>query len=111
MDIITAHELAVGYGQTDVLRDLTFGVRAGRITAIVGVSGSGKSTLLKTLAGLLPPLSGGFDFAGSPVDYRSEASLSLLYAKIGVLYQGGALLNGLSLFENVALPIRMQYPR
>jgi phospholipid/cholesterol/gamma-HCH transport system ATP-binding protein len=111
MDIITARDLTIGYGGAEVLRDLTFGIPEGRITAVVGVSGSGKSTLLKTLAGLLPPLSGAFDFAGAPVDYRSEASLRFLYSKIGVLYQGGALLNGLSLYENVALPIRMQYPR
>jgi phospholipid/cholesterol/gamma-HCH transport system ATP-binding protein len=111
MDIIRTNDLTVGYGRTEILHDLAFTVPEGRITAVVGVSGSGKSTLLKTLAGLLPPLSGGFDFAGCPVDYRSEASLRLLYEKIGVLYQGGALLNGLSLFENVALPIRMQYPR
>ena len=111
MDIISAHDLAVGYGGTEILSGLDFAVSEGRITAVVGVSGSGKSTLLKTLAGLLPPLSGGFDFAGCVVDYRSEASLRLLYEKIGVLYQGGALLNGLSLFENVALPIRMQHPK
>jgi len=111
MDIIRTRNLAVGYGRTEVLRDLAFTVPEGRITVVVGVSGSGKSTLLKTLAGLLPPLDGGFDFGGSPVDYRSEASLRLLYDKIGVLYQGGALLNSLSLFENVALPIRMQHPR
>jgi len=111
MDIISTRDLTVGYGRTEILRGLDFTVPEGRITAVVGVSGSGKSTLLKTLAGLLPPLSGGFDFAGCPVDYRSEASLRFLYEKIGVLYQGGALLNGLSLFENVALPIRMTYPR
>jgi phospholipid/cholesterol/gamma-HCH transport system ATP-binding protein len=111
MDIIRAQGLTVGYGEEPVLRDLTFGIPKGRITAVVGVSGSGKSTLLKTLAGLLPPLAGGFAFDGRAVDYRSEASLRFLYGKIGVLYQGGALLNGLSLFENVALPIRMQYPR
>jgi phospholipid/cholesterol/gamma-HCH transport system ATP-binding protein len=111
MDIISAHDLTVGYGGTEILRHLDFAVPEGRITAVVGVSGSGKSTLLKTLAGLLSPLSGGFDFAGRPVDYRSEASLRLLYGKIGVLYQGGALLNGLRLFENVALPIRMQHPK
>jgi phospholipid/cholesterol/gamma-HCH transport system ATP-binding protein len=111
MDIITARDLTIGYGTTEILRKLSFGVPEGRITAVAGVSGSGKSTLLKTLAGLLPPLSGGFDFAGSTIDYRSEASLRCLYGQIGVLYQGGALLNGLSLFENVALPIRMRYPR
>jgi phospholipid/cholesterol/gamma-HCH transport system ATP-binding protein len=111
MDIITAQGLTVGYGDAPVLSDLSFGIPRGRITAVVGVSGSGKSTLLKTLAGLLPPVGGGFAFDGRAVDYRSEASLRFLYAKIGVLYQGGALLNGLSLFENVALPVRMQYPR
>ena len=110
MDIITARELTVGYGRTEVLRGLAFAVPEGLITAVVGVSGSGKSTLLKTLAGLLPPLGGGFDFAGRPVDYRSEASLGHLYGKIGVLYQDGALLNGLSLYENVALPVRMHFP-
>jgi phospholipid/cholesterol/gamma-HCH transport system ATP-binding protein len=111
MDIISGRELSVGYGGEPVLRDLTFGIPEGRITAVVGVSGSGKSTLLKTLAGLLPPVGGGFEFAGCPVDYGSESSLSSLYDKIGVLYQGGALLNGLDLFENVALPIRMRYPK
>jgi phospholipid/cholesterol/gamma-HCH transport system ATP-binding protein len=110
MDIISARGLCVGYGKEEVLRDLTFGVPEGRITVVLGVSGSGKSTLLKTLAGLLAPLGGGLEFAGRPVDYRSEASLDLLYRKIGVLYQGGALLNGLTLAENVALPIRMRYP-
>jgi len=110
MDIISARGLTVGYGKTEVLRDMSFAVPEGRITVVLGVSGSGKSTLLKTLAGLLPPLGGGFDFSGSPVDYASEASLRLLYRKIGVLYQGGALLNGLTLFENVALPIRMHFP-
>ncbi len=110
MDIISARQLTVGYGRTEILSDLAFSIPEGRITVVLGVSGSGKSTLLKTLAGLLPPLGGEFDFAGSRVDYASEASLRFLYGKIGVLYQGGALLNGLSLFENVALPIRMHYP-
>ena len=111
MDIITARQLTVGYGPTKVLDGMTFGIPEGRISVVVGVSGSGKSTLLKTLAGLLPPLGGQYDFGGLPVDYRSEASLRFLYDKIGVLYQGGALLNGLNLFENVALPVRMKYPR
>lgn len=110
MDIICARNLNVGYGGEVILRDLSFGITAGRITVVVGVSGSGKSTLLKTLAGLLPPLAGTFDFAGARVDYASERSLQALYGRIGVLYQDGALLNGLSLYENVALPVRMHYP-
>jgi phospholipid/cholesterol/gamma-HCH transport system ATP-binding protein len=110
MEIITARDLTIGYGGEPVLRDLSFGVPEGRITVVLGISGSGKSTLLKALAGLLPPLAGSFDFAGSPVDYSSERSLRALYERIGVLYQGGALLNGLTLYENVALPLRMHYP-
>lgn len=110
MDIIETRDLAVGYGGARVLDNLEFSVPEGRITVVLGVSGSGKSTLLKTLAGLLPPLGGEVRFAGSRVDYFSEASLRFLYGKIGVLYQGGALLNSLTLAENVALPVRMQYP-
>ncbi len=110
MDIIAARDLAVGYGTLEVLRELRFSIPAGAITAVVGTSGCGKSTLLKTLAGLLPPLAGEVLFRSEPVDFRSEASLGTLYRGIGVLYQDGALLNNLSLYENVALPVRMRHP-
>jgi phospholipid/cholesterol/gamma-HCH transport system ATP-binding protein len=110
MDSITVHKLAVGYGNLEVLRDLDFAIPAARITAIVGTSGCGKTTLLKTLAGLVPPLAGEILLDGAAVDYYSEESLRSLYAKIGVLYQDSALLNNLSLYENVALPVRMQFP-
>ncbi len=110
MNIFEVRNLAVGYGSTSVLESLDFSVPRGQITVVAGVSGSGKSTLLKALAGLLPPFEGSVSFGGTEVDYFSEASLNSLFKRIGVLYQGGALLNNLSLFENVALPIRMQYP-
>ncbi len=110
MDIIAARDLAVGYGTLEVLRELRFSIPAGAITAVVGTSGCGKSTLLKTLAGLLPPLAGEVLFRSEPVDFWSEASLATLYRGIGVLYQDGALLNNLSLYENVALPVRMRHP-
>ncbi len=110
-DVITARGLEVGYGDVPVLSGMDFDIPAGRVTVIVGRSGCGKSTLLKTLAGLLPPLRGRVVFEGAPVDFRSEAALAGFYARIGVLYQDGALLNNLSLFENVALPIRMRYPQ
>lgn len=110
MDIIAVRGLDVGYGDVRVLEGLDFSVPSARITAVVGTSGCGKSTLLKTLAGLLPPLAGEVFFRSERVDYLSEASLASLYRGIGVLYQDGALLNNLSLFENVALPVRMQQP-
>jgi len=110
MDIITVRDLAVGYGDVRILESLDFSVPSVRITAVVGTSGCGKSTLLKTLAGLQPPLAGEVYFRSERVDFLSEASLASLYRGIGVLYQDGALLNNMTLFENVALPVRMQQP-
>jgi phospholipid/cholesterol/gamma-HCH transport system ATP-binding protein len=110
MDIISVRDLSAGYGSFPVLKELNFTIPAAKITAVVGTSGCGKSTLLKTLAGLIPPLDGEVFFRSEKVDYQSEASLATLYRGIGVLYQDGALLNNLSLFENVALPVRMRYP-
>ena len=107
MDIIRVRRLDAGYDGVPVLSGLDFTIATGRITVIVGESGSGKSTLLKTLIGLIPPLAGEIDLAGETVDFRSELSLHRLYRRIGVLYQNSALLNSLSLYDNVALPIRM----
>jgi phospholipid/cholesterol/gamma-HCH transport system ATP-binding protein len=109
MDIIRAENLTVGYEGVQVLRELSFAVPSGEITAVIGKSGCGKSTLLKTLIGLNPPLSGEVMFSGETIDFTSEASLQRLFRKIGVLYQNGALLNSLSLYDNVALPLRMHY--
>jgi phospholipid/cholesterol/gamma-HCH transport system ATP-binding protein len=109
MDIIRVRRLDAGYDGVPVLRGLDFTIATGRITVIVGESGSGKSTLLKTLIGLIPPLAGEIDLAGETVDFGSERALDRLYRRIGVLYQNSALLNSLSLYDNVALPIRMHH--
>lgn len=109
-EIIRATNLSCGYGEEAVIRGLDFSVPTGRITTVAGLSGSGKSTLLKTLAGLIPPIEGEVSFGGARVDYKLESSLDGLYRRIGVLYQNGALLNSLSLYSNVALPVRMLYP-
>jgi phospholipid/cholesterol/gamma-HCH transport system ATP-binding protein len=109
MDIIRVRRLDAGYDGQAVLHNLDFAIAKGRITVIVGESGSGKSTLLKTLIGLIPPLSGEIELAGEAVDFRSERALHRLYRRIGVLYQNSALLNSLSLYDNVALPIRMHH--
>lgn len=110
MEIISVRDLEVGYGETVVLRGMNFSVAQGRITAVVGESGSGKSTLLKTMIGLLPPLAGEVRLAGERIDFDSERSLGRLFRRIGVLYQNSALLDSLTLHENVALPIRMHHP-
>jgi len=108
--IINIDRLNVGYGEEVILKDLQFQVNRGEITVILGRSGCGKSTILKTLVGLLPPISGQVYFFNELMDYKSEKSLERLYNKIGVLYQASALLNSMTLYENIALPIRIHYP-
>jgi len=109
MEIIRVRDLDVGYGREVVLRRMNFAIDRGRVTVVVGESGSGKSTLLKTLIGLLPPLAGEVFLGGERIDFASERNLGRLFRRIGVLYQNSALLGSLSLFDNIALPIRMHH--
>ncbi len=94
------------YGDIEVLKNVTISIPKGKITAIVGKSGSGKSTLLKHLIGLLKPARGEIVIQGKNIPILGEAELDELRKKIGVLFQGAALLNSLSVADNVALPIR-----
>ncbi len=108
--IVEARNLDVGYDGKAVLKNVNFSIRRGEITVILGKSGCGKSTILKTLIGLLPVISGEISFFGAPVNYSSEKERGKLYKRFGVLYQNSALLNSLTLYQNVALPIQMQFP-
>ena len=104
--IIVVEDLVVRYGDRTVLDGLTFNVRQGEVFVILGGSGSGKTTLLKNLVGLMRPASGrilimGEDFTAMTEDKRIE-----LRKKMGMSFQSSALLESLSLADNVALPLR-----
>ena len=103
-------QLSAGFNKDPVLSGLNFSIKKDKITVILGKSGCGKSTLLKTLVGLLPPITGEVVFSSQKIDFDSEKSLQFLYSRVGVLYQNCALLNSLDLYENIALPIRMNHP-
>ena len=97
----------MAYGSFVIQRDLTFTVNRGDIFIIMGGSGCGKSTLLRHLIGLKPPAKGrcsttGIEFLGG----RAARSGTASCARIGVLYQSGALWSSMTLAENVALPLR-----
>ena len=102
--------LKAGYDGKVVLQDVTMRVAAGEIRIILGASGCGKSTLLKSIIGLERPLGGTIEMLGSPVDWSQGRPSNDLMRRIGVLFQGGALLSSLSVGENVALPLRIHNP-
>jgi len=78
----------------------------GKITAIMGPSGTGKTTLLKLIGGQLKPDSGEVMVAGQPVPKLNRKTLYRLREKMGMLFQSGALFTDLSVYENVAFPLR-----
>jgi phospholipid/cholesterol/gamma-HCH transport system ATP-binding protein len=98
--IIEVERLTIGYGDTVVLENLDFGVSAGGVFAILGGSGSGKSTLLRHLIGLEVPMHGRICVRGAPPRRDSGAP------SYGVLFQSGALFGSMTLFDNIALPLR-----
>lgn len=103
--VISVRGLTMGFGDHVVLQDLHFEVRAGEIFVILGGSGCGKSTLLKHMVGLHRPMAGSVTVAGMPLDPDDAESYGRILARIGVMYQGGALFSSMTLGENVALPI------
>jgi phospholipid/cholesterol/gamma-HCH transport system ATP-binding protein len=103
--VISARDLRVQYGSREVLHGLTFEVRHGETVVVIGGSGSGKSTLLRTLVGLEKPSSGEVLVKGVDIAKASEREMDTVRKKIGLAFQGGALIGSLSVGENIALPL------
>jgi phospholipid/cholesterol/gamma-HCH transport system ATP-binding protein len=93
--------------QRVIYDDLTASVPRGKITAIVGPSGAGKTTLLRLIGGQLKPEAGDVLVDGLSVQSLKRSALFDLRKRIGMLFQSGALFAELSVFENVAFPLRV----
>ncbi|GIX46427.1 MAG: ABC transporter ATP-binding protein [Candidatus Tectimicrobiota bacterium] len=106
LPIIQAQQLRKCFGPQVVLDGLSLEVRRGEILAIVGRSGTGKSVLLKHLIGLLAPDSGRVLVAGEDIHRARGRHLERLRERFGMLFQGGALFDSLTVEENVAFPLR-----
>ncbi len=102
--------LRAGYGGRVVLEDVNLSVAAGEIRVVLGASGCGKSTLLKNIIGLERPLAGSISMLDTEVDWSAGNPPLALLQRMGVLFQGGALLSALTVGENVALPLRLHQP-
>lgn len=97
--------LDCGYDGQVVVSGVSLEVRQGEILVVAGRSGCGKSTVLKTVAGLLPPISGTADVLGLDLFRADLAARRPVLRRMGLLFQGGALLGSLSVAENLLLPV------
>lgn len=104
-EIVLVENLAVGYGETVILKDLNFTIRRGEVFAILGGSGCGKSTLMKTMIGLYEPIEGRVLMHGEDLSRTWGRERRRLLRKIGVTYQSGALFGSMTLLENIRLPL------
>jgi phospholipid/cholesterol/gamma-HCH transport system ATP-binding protein len=104
--VISAQVLHKRFGQQIVLNGLDLDIYPGEIIAIVGRSGTGKSVLLKHLCGLLRPDSGHVLIDGEDMHQVRGRNLSRLRERFGMLFQGGALFDSLTVAENIAFPLR-----
>jgi len=91
----------------EVLRDVTFVLEAGSFTFLTGLSGAGKTTLLKLISMAEPPSRGLITLFGHDLATAKRSSLPALRRRIGVVFQNFRLINHLSAFDNVALPLRI----
>jgi phospholipid/cholesterol/gamma-HCH transport system ATP-binding protein len=104
--LIEVEGLEAWYGKRRILHDVDFRVDAGEIRVIMGGSGSGKSTLLRQILGLHRPTRGSIRLFGTDIVNAGQRELQQVRRRLGVSFQGGALLTSLSVGDNVALPLR-----
>jgi phospholipid/cholesterol/gamma-HCH transport system ATP-binding protein len=104
--LFSVHALHKSYGSRQVLTDLEFDVRRGECFVVLGRSGSGKSVALRQLNGLERPDSGTVAFDGLEISSLPEKDLMPVRKRIAMLFQGGALFDSMTVFENVAFPLR-----
>jgi phospholipid/cholesterol/gamma-HCH transport system ATP-binding protein len=103
---VELRDVTFGYDARPVLKGITMTIPRGKIVAIMGASGSGKTTILRLIGGQLRPQSGQVRVGGLSVPDLEPDALYHLRRKYGMLFQFGALFTDMSVFENIAFPMR-----
>ena len=104
--MIKVRSLKKKIGQQEILRGVDLEVQTGETLAIIGRSGGGKSVLLKHLVGLMEPNRGEIWIQGQNIIGMSERQLGAIRQKVGILFQGGALFDSMTVEDNIAFPLR-----
>ena len=104
--LVAVRGLSFSRGDNKIFQDVTMDFERGKITAIMGPSGTGKTTLLKLIGGQLQPSHGTVTVDGNNVHRLRRSELFNLRKRIGMLFQSGALLTDMNVYDNVAFPLR-----
>lgn len=104
--MISVRTLTKSIGSQEILRGIDLDVRRGETLAIIGRSGGGKSVLLKNIIGLMNPDAGEIWVDGRNIIGLNERQLAAIRQKVGILFQGAALFDSMTVAENVAFPLR-----
>ncbi|MEI6323333.1 MAG: ABC transporter ATP-binding protein [bacterium] len=105
-NLIEVRNLRQTLSGQEILRGVDLNVPKGQTLVLLGQSGGGKSVFLKHLIGLMRPLSGSIKIEGLEISRLSERELEPVRRKIGMLFQDGALFDSMTVFDNVAFPLR-----
>ena len=106
--IIELQNVSVGYDGDDVLTNVSLSLQAGDFTFVTGKSGAGKTTLLSMLYLIKKPYKGILNVFGNNINFSNRDSLALMRQRIGVVFQDFRLLEHLSVYDNIALPLRVR---
>lgn len=104
--LVQLREVTCGYGDRVILENLNLVVPRGKVVALMGMSGGGKTTVLRLIGRQLNPLSGQVLINGQDIASLDSQGLMALRRRMGMLFQFGALFTDLTVFENVAFPLR-----
>lgn len=104
--LVDCRDLSFGYGERRILDGVSFTVPRGKVTALMGASGGGKTTVLRLIGGQVRANGGKITFDGQDVATLDAAGLYAMRRRMGMLFQFGALFTDMSVFDNVAFPLR-----
>jgi phospholipid/cholesterol/gamma-HCH transport system ATP-binding protein len=105
-NLVEIRDLHFSHGERKVLNGINLSIQRGKVVAILGVSGCGKTTLLRLLGGQLKPASGSVKVGGKEVPELDNDGLYAMRRDMGMMFQMGGLYSDMSVFDNVAFPMR-----
>ena len=104
--LVELRNVTFGYGERAILRDVSLTIPRGKVTALMGASGGGKTTILRLIGGQVRAQAGEVLLGGKDVGAMNQQQLYAARRRMGMLFQFGALFTDMSVFENVAFPLR-----